>query len=134
MRSIWKGTVSFGLVTIPVRLYSATEEKDVAFHQVRRSDGPLVPGHCLRCRERVGQGQEINRTAAVAVVPLAFPHSDPIALSDACTAGITITTTRAFAGMAAAALRDLSSSATCPLVRRSRPPTPQVRGMHFARW
>jgi DNA end-binding protein Ku len=41
-RSIWKGTVSFGLVTIPVRLYSATEEKDVAFHQVRRSDGSRI--------------------------------------------------------------------------------------------
>ena len=42
MRSIWKGTVSFGLVTIPVKLYSATEERDVAFHQVRRSDGSRI--------------------------------------------------------------------------------------------
>ena len=42
MRTIWKGAVSFGLVTIPVRLYSATEEKDVAFHQVRRSDGSRI--------------------------------------------------------------------------------------------
>jgi DNA end-binding protein Ku len=42
MRTIWKGTVSFGLVTIPVRLYSATEEKDVSFHQVRRSDGSRI--------------------------------------------------------------------------------------------
>jgi DNA end-binding protein Ku len=42
MRSIWKGTVSFGLVSIGVKLYSATEEKDVSFHQVRRSDGSRV--------------------------------------------------------------------------------------------
>jgi DNA end-binding protein Ku len=42
MRSIWKGAVSFGLVTIPVRLYSATEERDVSFHQVRRSDGSRI--------------------------------------------------------------------------------------------
>ena len=42
MRSIWKGSISFGLVTIPVRLYSATEEKDVSFHQVRRSDGSRI--------------------------------------------------------------------------------------------
>ncbi len=42
MRTIWKGAVSFGLVTIPVKLYSATEEKDVAFHQVRRSDGSRI--------------------------------------------------------------------------------------------
>ncbi len=42
MRSIWKGAISFGLVTIPVRLYSATEEKDVTFHQVRRTDGSRI--------------------------------------------------------------------------------------------
>ncbi|OHV37412.1 MULTISPECIES: non-homologous end joining protein Ku [Pseudofrankia] len=42
MRSIWKGAISFGLVSIPVRLYSATEERDVAFHQVRRSDGSRI--------------------------------------------------------------------------------------------
>lgn len=42
MRSIWKGAISFGLVTIPVRLYSATETKDVTFHQVRRSDGSRI--------------------------------------------------------------------------------------------
>ena len=42
VRSIWKGAISFGLVTIPVKLYSATEEKDVSFHQVRRSDGSRI--------------------------------------------------------------------------------------------
>lgn len=29
MRSIWKGAISFGLVTIPVKLYSATQEKEI---------------------------------------------------------------------------------------------------------
>jgi DNA end-binding protein Ku len=42
MRAIWKGAISFGLVSIPVRLYSATEEKDVSFHQVHRSDGGRI--------------------------------------------------------------------------------------------
>jgi len=42
VRSIWKGAISFGLVTIPVKLYSATEAKDVSFHQVRRSDGSRI--------------------------------------------------------------------------------------------
>ena len=42
MRSIWKGAISFGLVTIPVKLYSATEAKDVSFHQVRRTDGSRI--------------------------------------------------------------------------------------------
>src|SRR5437763_6458500 len=42
MRSIWKGAISFGLVSIPVKLYSATEEKNVAFHQVHRDDGGRI--------------------------------------------------------------------------------------------
>ena len=42
MRSIWKGSVSFGLVSIGVKMYTATEEKDVSFHQVRRSDGARI--------------------------------------------------------------------------------------------
>jgi len=41
-RSIWKGAISFGLVTIPVKLYSATEEKDVAFRQVHAADGGRI--------------------------------------------------------------------------------------------
>jgi DNA end-binding protein Ku len=42
VRAIWKGAVSFGLVSIPVKLYTATEEKDVSFHQVHRSDGGRI--------------------------------------------------------------------------------------------
>lgn len=42
MRSIWKGSVSFGLVTIPVKLYTATEDKDVRFHQLHKDDGSRI--------------------------------------------------------------------------------------------
>lgn len=42
MRAIWKGAVSFGLVTVPVRLYSATENHDIQFRQVRASDGSRI--------------------------------------------------------------------------------------------
>lgn len=42
MRAIWKGAVSFGLVSIAVKLYSATEEKDIRFHQVHRDDGGRI--------------------------------------------------------------------------------------------
>lgn len=42
MQTVWKGTISFGLVSIPVRLVGATEERDIAFRQVRRSDGSRV--------------------------------------------------------------------------------------------
>jgi DNA end-binding protein Ku len=37
-RAIWKGAVSFGMVSIPIKLYTATEEKDVAFHLLHKKD------------------------------------------------------------------------------------------------
>jgi DNA end-binding protein Ku len=42
MRSMWKGAISFGLVMIPVKLYAATEQKDIAFRQVHREDGGRI--------------------------------------------------------------------------------------------
>jgi len=41
-RAMWKGAVSFGMVTIPVKLYTATEEKDVAFHMLHKKDGVRI--------------------------------------------------------------------------------------------
>src|SRR5260370_8483630 len=38
-RAIWSGTISFGLVSIPVRLYTATESHDVHFHLLHKTDG-----------------------------------------------------------------------------------------------
>jgi len=42
MRSMWKGAISFGLVMIPVKLYAATEQRDVTFRQVHRVDGGRI--------------------------------------------------------------------------------------------
>jgi DNA end-binding protein Ku len=42
MRSIWRGAVSFGLVSIGVKLYSATEDHDIRFHQVHATDGGRI--------------------------------------------------------------------------------------------
>ncbi len=42
MRAIWKGVVSFGLVTIPIKLFSATEQHDVPLRQVHATDGGRV--------------------------------------------------------------------------------------------
>ncbi|MFG3419929.1 Ku protein [Micromonospora sp. NPDC048063] len=55
MRAIWKGAVSFGLVSIGVRVYSATEEKDIRFHQVHRDDGGRIryKRTCQVCGEEV---------------------------------------------------------------------------------
>ncbi|MDK1476059.1 Ku protein [Streptomyces sp. 549] len=39
MRSIWKGAISFGLVSIPIQLYGATENHSVSFHQIHTKDG-----------------------------------------------------------------------------------------------
>lgn len=42
MRSIWKGSISFGLVSVPVKVYSATESHDVSLHQVHNKDGGRI--------------------------------------------------------------------------------------------
>jgi DNA end-binding protein Ku len=42
MQAIWKGSISFGLVSIPVKVYSATEEKDISFRQVHEEDGGRI--------------------------------------------------------------------------------------------
>src|SRR5207237_10045069 len=41
-RAVWSGTISFGLVSVPVRLYPATRRKDVRFHEIDRSSGQRV--------------------------------------------------------------------------------------------
>ena len=42
MRAIWKGAVTFGLVNVPVKVYSATEDHDVPLHQVHDKDGGRI--------------------------------------------------------------------------------------------
>jgi DNA end-binding protein Ku len=41
-RSIWNGTISFGAVHVPIKLYSATESKSVSFNEVHLDDGAKV--------------------------------------------------------------------------------------------
>ncbi|MFB9907013.1 non-homologous end joining protein Ku [Allokutzneria oryzae] len=55
MRAMWHGAVSFGLVTIAVRLFAATEEHDFRFHQVHREDGGRIRYRrvCSACGEEV---------------------------------------------------------------------------------
>ena len=42
MRAIWKGAITFGLVNVPVKVYSATEDHDVPLHQVHDEDGGRI--------------------------------------------------------------------------------------------
>src|ERR1700759_3723358 len=42
MRSIWKGSIAFGLVNVPVKVYSATVDHDIKFHQVHAKDNGRI--------------------------------------------------------------------------------------------
>jgi DNA end-binding protein Ku len=55
MRSMWKGTVSFGLVSIAVKLYRATEDRAVRFHQLHAADGSRIryKRTCAGCGDEV---------------------------------------------------------------------------------
>ena len=51
-RSIWSGAISFGLVNVPVKLYSAVSRKTVRFNQLNSETGPLGP--LMRARRAAG--------------------------------------------------------------------------------
>lgn len=55
MRAIWSGAITFGLVNVPVKLYSATEDHDVDLHQVHDRDGGRIryQRRCEICDEIV---------------------------------------------------------------------------------
>jgi DNA end-binding protein Ku len=53
MRPIWSGTISFGLVSVPVRMYSATQSKELRFHFLDRRD--LTPIGYDKVRKDTGK-------------------------------------------------------------------------------
>ncbi|TMR08355.1 Ku protein [Nonomuraea turkmeniaca] len=88
MRSIWKGAISFGLVTIPVKLYSATEQKDVAFHQVHREDG----GRIRYKRVCTSDGEEVPYSDIAKGYEL--PTGEMVVLTDEDFEGLPLSTSR----------------------------------------
>ncbi|GAA1688497.1 Ku protein [Microcella alkalica] len=58
MRSIWKGAITFGLVNVPVKVYSATEDHDLPLHQVHDADGGRIryQRRCEVCGRIVSYG------------------------------------------------------------------------------
>lgn len=88
MRSIWKGAISFGLVTIPVKLYSATEEKDVSFHQVHREDA----GRIKYKRVCSVDGQEVSYGDIAKGYEM--PTGEVVVLTDEDFADLPLTTSR----------------------------------------
>jgi DNA end-binding protein Ku len=71
-RSIWNGTIVFGLVNVPVKVYSATESKSIHFHEVHLSDGARIE-HRLICpkedkevpRDEIVKGYELSNGSFV---------------------------------------------------------------------
>ncbi len=88
MHSMWKGSISFGLVMIPVKLYAATEQKDIAFRQVHRTDGGRI-----RFRRVCSiDGEEIPYEQVAKGFEL--PSGEMIVLTDEDMADLPLPTTR----------------------------------------
>jgi DNA end-binding protein Ku len=83
-RSIWTGAISFGLVNVPVKLYSAVSKKTVRFHQLHESDGVRIQQKrvCPADGEEVAwddivKGYEISPDRYVIVTPEELEAIDP---------------------------------------------------------
>lgn len=76
MHSIWKGTISFGLVAIPIQLFAATEERGVPLHQVHSTDG----GRIRYKRFCAADGEEVPYADIAKGYQL--PDGDVVVLSD----------------------------------------------------
>jgi DNA end-binding protein Ku len=93
MKVMWKGAISFGLVTIPVRVFLATEEHGVGFHQLHDEDNGRIHYQrvCAECGQQVGlehivRGHEIEKERYVVVteaemtsLPVVSSHTIDIA-------------------------------------------------------
>ena len=67
-RTMWKGAISFGLVSIPVRVFPATEEKTLRFNQLHDADGGRIKMKrtCSKCGEEIAfehivKGYEVEK-------------------------------------------------------------------------
>ena len=88
-QSIWKGSISFGLVSIPIRLFSATEEKDISFRQVHREDG----GRIRYKRVCSVDGEEVSYSDIAKGYEL--PDGEMVVLDDDDFANLPISSSRA---------------------------------------
>lgn len=92
MRSIWKGSIAFGLVNVPVKVYTATEDHDIKFHQVHAKDGGRIKYDrvCTVCGQSVQfadidkqyespEGEKVVLTDEdFAKLPVAEKHEIPV--------------------------------------------------------
>lgn len=89
MRAIWKGSISLGLVGIGVKLYSATEEKDIKFNQVHAADGGRIEMH------RICAADDEEVPYAEIVKGFDLGHGNMVILTDEDLADVPVPTARA---------------------------------------
>jgi DNA end-binding protein Ku len=75
-RPIWTGTISFGLVTIPVRMHTAISQKDVRFHMIDKKSGARIRNKRVSAKtgrevstEQIAKGYELGRDRYVVIDP-----------------------------------------------------------------
>jgi len=83
-RSIWSGAISFGLVNVPVKLYSAVSRKTVRFHQLSRDTGVRIQQKRLDpstgeevAYDDIVKGYELTKDRYVVVTPEELEALDP---------------------------------------------------------
>jgi Ku protein, prokaryotic len=83
-RSIWSGSISFGLVNVPVKLYTAVSPKDVRFHQLEEGTGARIRQKRVSAEtgeevpyERIVKAYEISPDRYVVITPEELDALDP---------------------------------------------------------
>ena len=83
-RPIWSGAISFGLVTVPVKLFPAVRKKDVSFHQVDESSGSRIKYKRVSEKtgrevpyERIKKGYEVDDGEYVVIDPKELEELTP---------------------------------------------------------
>ena len=83
-RSIWSGAISFGLVNVPVKLYSAVSRKTVRFHQLNRETGNRISQRRVDpvteeevAYEDIVKGYELTKDSYVVITPEELEALDP---------------------------------------------------------
>jgi DNA end-binding protein Ku len=83
-RAIWNGSISFGLVNIPIKLYNAVSRKNVSFHQIDADSGARIKMQRVSSKtgeevpyERIVKGYELSPERYVLVEPEELDALDP---------------------------------------------------------
>jgi DNA end-binding protein Ku len=83
-RSIWNGTISFGLVAVPIKLYTATESKTVHFHELHRRDEARIEHRRFCSKEekevpnsQIARGYEVSDGEYVVLSKEEVAGADP---------------------------------------------------------